>query len=92
MAAGPLFKWMQRHVAARHDKVRRSLGTLPQGKQEKHDRERGQDACDYESGRRDFRAMMEIHFHPPGQTEQEKKQRGINQNHANPFFVVGFHQ
>jgi hypothetical protein len=36
--------------------------------------------------------MMEIHFHPPGQAEQEKKQRGINQNHADPFFVVGFHQ
>jgi hypothetical protein len=36
--------------------------------------------------------MLETHFHPCGQTEQEEKQRGINQNHADSFFVVGFHQ
>src|SRR5262249_41668602 len=35
--------------------------------------------------------MMEIHFHPRGQTEQKKKQRRINQNYADPLFVVGFH-
>src|SRR5437660_12870977 len=36
--------------------------------------------------------MMEIHFHPRGDTEQKKKERDVNQNQADPFFVVGFHQ
>jgi len=72
---------------------RRALtAALPQGKKEEHDPERGQDACDYESGRRNFHAMMEIHFHPRGDTEQKKKQRDVNQNQADPFFVVRFHQ
>src|SRR5207249_12305600 len=43
-------------------------------------------ACDHESGRRNFHAMMEIHFHPRGDTEQKKKQRDVNQNQADPFF------
>ena len=68
------------------------LGTLPQRKQEKHDREPCQDACDYESRSRDLQAMTETHFHPPGQAEQKEKERGINQNYADPFLVVGFHQ
>ena len=86
-------KWMQRHVAARHDKMaKRSLGTLPQRKEEKHDREPCQHRGHNESGGRKFRAMMETHFHLRGQTEQEKKQRDINQNYADPLFVVGFHQ
>src|SRR5438552_19054606 len=36
--------------------------------------------------------MMEIHFHPRGDTEQKKKERDVNQNQADPFFVVGFHR
>lgn len=36
--------------------------------------------------------MMEIHLHPSGEAEQEKKQGGIDQNYANTFFVVRFHQ
>jgi hypothetical protein len=66
--------------------------TLPQGKEKDHDRERRQDRSHHESGGRKFHPMMEIHFHPRGQAEQEKQQRGINQNYADPLFVVGFHQ
>jgi hypothetical protein len=36
--------------------------------------------------------MMEIHFHPRGDTEQKKKERDVNQNQADPFFVIRFHQ
>jgi hypothetical protein len=64
----------------------------PQRKEEEHDRERGQDCRHYESGGRKFHPMMEIHFHPRGQAKQEEKERGINQNYADPLFVVGFHQ
>ena len=64
----------------------------PQRKEEKHDRKRGQDCRHYESGGRKFHALMEIHFHPCGQAEEEEKERGINQNYADPLFVVGFHQ
>ena len=82
-----------RNRGTRHDKVaRRSLGTLPQREKEEHDRERGQDCRYYESSGREFHAMMETHFHPRGQAEQEEKQRGINQNYADPLFVVGLHQ
>src|SRR5438874_2419528 len=52
----------------------------------------GKDARDHEPGRRNFHAMMEIHFHQRGDTEQKKKERDVNQNQADPFFVVGFHR
>jgi hypothetical protein len=36
--------------------------------------------------------MMEIGLHPRGDTKQEKKQRGVDQNYAHAFLVIRFHQ
>jgi hypothetical protein len=34
---------------------------------------------------------MEIHFHLRGHGEQEKKQPGVSQDHAQSSFVVSLH-
>jgi hypothetical protein len=34
---------------------------------------------------------MEIHFHPAGETDEKEKEPEINQNHAEPFLIVGSH-
>jgi len=71
--------------------VTRLTAALAQGKEEEDKPERCQDGRDHESGRRKFQAMMEIHFHPRGETEQKKEQRYVNQNYTDPLLIVGFH-
>ena len=90
-AAGNGSPPLQHDAAPNYQKSGR-LASLPQREEKQDDRERGQNGCDYKSGRRNFRAIMEIHFHSTGEAEQEKQQRGINQNYADTFFVVRFHQ